>query len=132
VHCAWYIEELHKALKTGLKVEASQLSTARRLEALIGILSVVAVFLLEHKLAARTQPEAPLESNQADATLVKVLKKVDPPRGRPTRRWFWLAIAKLGGFQARPSDGDPGWLTLWRGWQSLMLLARGYELADSS
>jgi len=128
----WLIEELHKAIKTGMKVEASQLSTARRIAALIGVLSVVAVSLLEHKLAARTDPQAPLQPDQADATLVAVLKKVDPPQGRPTRRWFWLAIAKLGGFQARPSDGDPGWLTLWRGWQTLMLLARGYDLANSS
>lgn len=37
----WLVEELHKAMKTGLGVEASQLSDARRLGALIGILSVV-------------------------------------------------------------------------------------------
>ena len=128
----WLIEEWHKALKTGLRVEASQLSDARRLGALIGILSVVAGFLVQHKLAARTAPQAPLDPAQTDPILATVLRKVDPPAGRPTRRWFWLAIAKLGGFQARPSDGDPGWLTLWRGWQALMLLVRGYELADSS
>jgi hypothetical protein len=125
----WLIEELHKALKTGLKIEASQLSTARRLEALIGVLSVVATMLVGHKLQARIEPEAKLIPGEADPVLVEVLQKVDPPQGQPTRRWFWVGIAKLGGFQARKSDGDPGWLTLWRGWQVLMLLARGYELA---
>ncbi len=125
----WLVEELHKALKTGLKVEASQLSDARRLGALIGILSVVAVFLLQHKLAARTDPNTPLTPAAIDRSMLAVLGKVDPPRGPPTQRWFWRGIAKLGGFQNRPSDGDPGWLTLWRGWQTLMILVRGYDLA---
>ena len=61
--------------------------------------------------------------------MLTVLQQVDPPIGQTARRWFWIAIAKLGGFQNRPSDGAPGWLTLWRGWQTLMLLLRGYELA---
>ncbi|HZO73094.1 MAG TPA: IS4 family transposase, partial [Ktedonobacteraceae bacterium] len=38
--------------------------------------------------------------------------------------------AKLGGFLGRKSDGDPGWLTLWRGWQTLQLLLHGVHLAD--
>jgi hypothetical protein len=127
----WLVEEYHKALKTGLKVEDSQLTTAQRLSALIGILSVVAVFLVQRKLAARSTPDAELQSDDADPTLIAILKKTDPPKGKPTQRWFWLAIAKLGGFLARKGDGDPGWLTLWRGWQTLMILARGYELARS-
>lgn len=130
--CRWLIEEFHKALKTGLNVEASQLSDVRRLSALIGILSVVAVFLLQHKLAARTNPQAAVDPRQTDPAMLAVLKKMDRPQGRPTRRWFWRAIAKLGGFQGRPSDGEPGWLTLWRGWQTLMILLRGYDLANSS
>ena len=114
----WIVEELHNALKTGLKVEESQLTDARRLGVLIGVLSVVAVFLLQQKLAARTDPTAPIRDDHADASTLAVLKKTDPPEGPPTRRWYWLAIAKLGGFQARPSDGDPGWLTIWRGWRA--------------
>jgi hypothetical protein len=126
----WLIEEFHKALKTGLRVEASQLSTARRIGALTGVLSVVATRLIGHKLLARHDPQTPLDAGQADGVLVEVLKKLDPPADRrPTSRWFWIAIAKLGGFQARRGDGDPGWLTLWRGWQTLMALTKGYELA---
>jgi Transposase DNA-binding/Transposase DDE domain len=124
----WLVEELHKALKTGLRVEHSQLSDARRLGALIGILSVVAVFLLQQKLATRDQPQAPLNEQAVDPTLLAVLRKTDPPRGRPTQRWYWIAIAKLGGYHDKPRT-HPGWLTLWRGWQTLMILARGYDLA---
>jgi hypothetical protein len=128
----WLIEEWHKALKTGLRVEASQLSDTRRLSALLGILSVVAVFLVQQKLLARSQPDAALDPTQTDPAMLAVLQKIDPPQGWPTRRWFWIALAKLGGFPARTGDGDPGWLTIWRGWQTLMILVRGYELANSS
>jgi hypothetical protein len=128
----WLIEEFHKALKTGLRVEASQLSDARRLSALIGVLSVVAAVLLGLKLEARDQPEAELTAGDADASMVAVLRKLDPPRGPPTRRWLWRAVAKLGGFMGRKGDHDPGWLTLWRGWQTLILLTHGYELANTS
>lgn len=124
----WLVEELHKAMKSGLRVEASQLTDARRLAAMIGILSVVAVFLLQQKLSARDDPDAPLDERQMDASMLAVLGKLDPPKGRPTRRWFWIGIAKLGGYHDRAAT-QPGWMTLWRGWQTLMLLTRGYDLA---
>lgn len=124
----WLVEELHKALKTGLKVEASQLSDARRLSVLIGILSVVAVFLLQQKLAARQQPDATLDEQAIDPSMLAVLRKTNPPTDKPTQRWFWIAIAKLGGYHDK-QNANPGWLTLWRGWQTLMQLTRGYELA---
>src|SRR6187402_2189844 len=41
--CRWLIEEYHKALKTGVGIENSQLEEAERIEALLGILSLVAV-----------------------------------------------------------------------------------------
>jgi len=39
----WMVEEYHKFLKTGLKIEKSQLRTAQRISNLLGILGVVAV-----------------------------------------------------------------------------------------
>lgn len=129
--CRCLIEEFHKALKTGLKVEESQLSDARRLMALTGILSVVAVSLLRTRAAARQAPETLLDDHEADQTMVKVLEATHPPpAGKKTRKWFHRGIARLGGFMGRKGDGDPGWLTLWRGWQTLQVLARGYELAQ--
>ncbi|MGV0029489.1 IS4 family transposase, partial [Phormidesmis priestleyi ANT.L61.2] len=38
---------------------------------------------------------------------------------------FWQAVARLGGFIGRKSDGQPGWQTLWRGWLRLQDLAWG-------
>jgi hypothetical protein len=128
----WLVEEYHKALKTGLKLEHSQLSDARRLGALTAVLSIVSVFLLQCKLAARIDPQLPLGKHEVDENLLAVLRKLHPPKGPPTVGWLWVSIAKLGGFLARRSDGHPGWLTLWRGWQTLMILVRGYELANTS
>jgi hypothetical protein len=45
--------------------------------------------------------------------------------------FFWFEIAKLGGFPARKSDGDPGWLRLWRGWLQLLDIAQGVRLAHN-
>ena len=53
----WLIEEWHKALKTGCRVEGRQLKRKERLERMTGLLSVVAVRLLQLKSAARTTPE---------------------------------------------------------------------------
>ena len=32
---------------------------------------------------------------------------------------FYLEVAKLGGFLGRKGDGQPGWITIWRGWEKL-------------
>ncbi|MFO0427374.1 MAG: IS4 family transposase, partial [Planctomyces sp.] len=37
--------------------------------------------------------------------------------------------AGLGGFLGRKSDGEPGWQTIWRGLEVLILALRGYNAA---
>ena len=53
----WWVEEYHKALKSGTSVEQSQLERADRLEPLIGVLAVVAVRLLSAKMLACSRRE---------------------------------------------------------------------------
>ena len=55
----WLIEEYHKALKTGCRVESRQLQSKEGLERITALLSVVAVRLLQLKSAARTQSRFP-------------------------------------------------------------------------
>ena len=38
-----------------------------------------------------------------------------------------MAVARLGGFIGRKSDGMPGWQTIWRGWQRLFWMSEGLE-----
>ena len=54
-----------------------------------------------------------------------------PPAATLTTGEFWRDVARLGGFLARKRDGDPGWLTLWRGWQKLDTMTLGAAIAQS-
>ena len=40
---------------------------------------------------------------------------------------FFRELAKLGGFLGRRSDGEPGWITIWRGWDKLQIMIRGAD-----
>ena len=46
----------------------------------------------------------------------------------PTLREFWVCVARLGGFLARKSDGDPGWQTIWDGYNRLKDMVLGVEI----
>jgi hypothetical protein len=124
----WWIEEYHKALKTGTGVEDSQLERGYRLEALIAVLAVVAVRLLATKFLARSRPAGveAVESFGPEA-LALLEKKLGPPKGGWTNQRVLVATARLGGFLARKHDGLPGWQTIWRGWQRLMWMCEGVE-----
>ena len=47
------------------------------------------------------------------------------PRMGWTVREFYLALGRLGGHQNRKCDGPPGWLVLWRGWDTLHAMLAG-------
>lgn len=128
----WYekrplIEEFHKCLKTGCRVEARQYQTGERLAPVIGLLSVLAVRLLHLKTIAREQPERPArEVVPAEwlTALPLLIKKRSPLK---TAREFFRALAGLGGFLGRKGDGEPGWQTVWGGLETLLLCLRGAQ-----
>ena len=122
------IEEFHKALKTGCRLEHRQYRTAKRLEAVTAMFSVLAVRLLQLRTAARTDPERPAEE-VAPKRWVKMLRAIQTGRhcAIHTVYEFYRALARLGGFLARKCDGEPGWITLWQGLEKLILLLRGAE-----
>lgn len=117
----WLVEEYHKALKTGCSTESRQLKTAGRLEALVGLTSVVAVRLLQLKSLARTKPEVPAQRvvPRVWLKMLKLARKNLPRVHDLTVRQFYREVAKLGGFLGRKGDGEPGWITIWRGWEKL-------------
>lgn len=119
----WGVEDFHKALKTGCRLESRQLQTSARLEALTALLSVVAVRLLQLRSIARRDPQRPAREVVPASwiTTLNVLR-----RGRPmnTVQQFFRELAGLGGFLGRKSDGEPGWITLWRGFEKLQLALR--------
>ena len=122
------IEDWHKCYKTGCRVEGRQYRTAARLERVAALLAVVAVRLLQLRDAAVRTPQAPAEE-VAPARWVQMLRVVRRwPAGRMlTLRDFVRQLAGLGGHLGRKGDGEPGWITLWRGYEKLLLLLRGAE-----
>jgi hypothetical protein len=116
----WLIEEYHKALKTGCRVEQRQYQTAKRLETVTGLLSVVAMRLLQLKTVARSERDRPAEE-VVPPQWIEVLQTMRNKSGqRWTVRQFYHELAGLGGFLGRKSDGEPGWQTLWRGFEKLV------------
>lgn len=114
----WLIEEYHKALKTGCGIEQSQLESGSALQALLGVLAIVAARLLAMKLLARSRPDelAPKDLLGPNGQKVFALLSFKGP-------WTWRAVlrkvAELGGFHGQKKDKDPGWITLWRGFEKL-------------
>lgn len=112
----WVIEEYHKSLKTGTKIESSQLRTARRIMNLLGLLGVVAAQLLILKDIARTDPDLSA-AKVVPQGIIDVVRTFRPKLSpTPSVRDLVRAIASMGGFLCRKGDGEPGWITIWRGW----------------
>jgi hypothetical protein len=129
--CRWLVEEYHKALKTGCSVQRRLLRETDRLEAVVGLMSVVSVRLLQLKSVARSDPDRPAR-NVVPLLWLQMLKAARQKLRRVydlTIYEFYREVAKLGGFLGRRSDGEPGWITIWRGWEKLNTLVQGAQLA---
>jgi hypothetical protein len=112
-------------------VTARQLKTKERLEAMVGLMSVVSVRLLQLKSVARSDPDRParkLIPLRWIAMLQAVRKNLKRTKSMTVGQ-FYRELAKLDGFIGRKCDGEPGWITIWRGWQKLYLMVRGADLA---
>lgn len=130
----WVIEEWHRSLKEGCRVEAAQLDDPEDHLRQAAILSVVAVRLMQWRdLAHRDDDQAHDPSAlrrwvpQAWITVVAQLAGCDPRALTPHR--FLRTIAGKGGYLGRKHDPLPGWKVLWRGWQEVHLMVEGYRLA---
>ncbi len=127
----WVVEEYHKALKSGAQIECSQLEKRRRIEALLGVLALVALRLLETKLIARAQPERLVRPEQIGPEILQLLAaKFGTPAEGWTHQRVLIGIARMGGFLARKHDGHPGWQTIWRGWHRLITMTEGLQILE--
>ncbi len=128
----WIIEEYHKAMKTGCRIEDVQFTAVERLQPAIALISAVAVTLLTLRDASR-RPDA--QTRRATTLLsreyVEVLSlwRYHKARLAMTIHDFYMALARLGGHQNRKHDHAPGWLVLWRGWTKLQSMLDGYLVA---
>lgn len=128
--CRWLVEDYHMCLKTGCRIEDSQLDHGDDLKRLLGFTALIAVRLLQLRQVVRTAPET-LAATAAtlDPLLVCLLAaKFNLAVSSLTVKTFWLLVAQLGGYLGRKSDGPPGWRTLWKGWRHLSAWAEGVRL----
>jgi hypothetical protein len=123
----WRIEDWHKALKTGCKIEERQLQTWERMDVLLGIYSVIAWKVLELRDLARENSSADPEVLLSEAERAVLEAKFPELRGESGKAYA-VSVAKLGGYLDRNSDPPPGWQAMWKGLQKLRMWAEGYEL----
>jgi hypothetical protein len=132
--CRWIIEEFHKGMKTGCRIESVQFTSEDRLQPVIALLSIVALTLLQLRDASRRPDAADRKATEVvSENYVEVLsiwrhKKVKLDW---SVREFYYALARLGGHQNRKNDHPPGWQVLWEGWKELLPMATGYGVAKS-
>jgi hypothetical protein len=128
--CRWLIEEYHKVLKTGCAIERHALREASRLEPLMALTSVIGVRLLQLKTIARNNPDQPARQ-RVPSSWLDALAALRPrlKQRALTVYEFFRELAKLGGFLGRKHDGEPGWQTIWRGYQKLHAILLGMKLA---
>lgn len=127
----WIVEEFHKALKTGCAVEERRLEHTDRLEPLIGVLSILAVYLLQLKYVARENPDTPARDCLDDEPIQLMAAYLRRPAARMSMGQFWQGIGRLGGHMGRKCDGPIGWLRAWRGWQAFQLMLLGATLTNT-
>lgn len=131
----WKIEIFHKILKSGLNVEKCRLGTAMRLIRYLTVMSVIAWRLFFLTLLARTNPSLPctvlLAEEEWKVLYAKIHHTLSYPKTPPPVKDVIKWVAQLGGFLARKGDGQPGPITLWRGWKRLADLSEGWNLASS-
>jgi hypothetical protein len=126
--CRWFSEDYHQCLKTGCRIERSQLDDGTDIERLLGFAAPIAVRLLQLRQTARQTPDVPAISI-VEPLMVHVLARRQKMDSQTmTAEQFWRAVARLGGHQGRRRDGAPGWRTVWRGWRYLSDLADGARL----
>ncbi|MDH7561732.1 MAG: IS4 family transposase [bacterium] len=127
--CRWFCEDYHQCVKSGCRVERSQLDDGADIQRLLGFTAPIAVRLLQLRQAARQTPQVPA-TTLVDPLMVQMLAQRQKKQEweRMTVEEFWRGVARLGGHQGRRRDGPPGWRTVWRGWRKLSDLTEGARL----
>lgn len=120
----WIIEEYHKSIKTGCKVQSKQLKTSFRIENYLAIAGIIAVKLLQIRDLVRVMPDE-IASKVIDPLSLKVIQGYHKTKKDLTVKEYYILVAKMGGFLDRKSDGEPGWQTLWKGQMQLFWMIEG-------
>jgi hypothetical protein len=95
--CRWLCEEYHMCLKTGCKIEASQLDDGVDIQRLLGFATPIAVRLLQLKQRVHQTPDR-LASDLIDPLMVQVLAlRHKVITATLTLAEFWMRVARFCG-----------------------------------
>src|SRR5947209_1706991 len=126
----WPIEDFHRGVKTGCRLEQRHLQEQSSLENVLAIVSPIAVRLLQLRNLCREEPAQPalawVEPEEAEV----IARQQGVAVERLSIEQFVFSVAQLGGFLRRASDGPPGWQTLWDGWLRLRWFVAGMRFAS--
>jgi len=125
----WPIEDFHRGVKTGCRLEQRYLQEQGSLPNLLALGSPLAVRLLQWRTLCRQAPQQPalawVEPEEAQVMAWQQGVALE----RLTSEQFVFSVAQLGGFLRRACDGPPGWQTLWEGWLRLRWFVAGSRFA---
>jgi len=98
-------ERISHGLKTGCRVEERQFQTRQRIEAFLGVGSVISVMLLRLRDLARGTASM---DHGLSVIQLNLLRKIYPDLSKtPNVKAALRAVVRLGGFLARKGDGVP-------------------------
>lgn len=124
----WLIEVYHDIEKNGCQEETRRFETAARMEACVAVLALVAVRVFQLRSMLVERPQAAAEEVATAEERAVVRRLIPSKAGELTVRDFVRAVAKLGGFLGRRSDGEPGVRAIWRGYQRLQDMVSALRL----
>lgn len=135
----WGIELFFKCLKTGCNVEGCRLQDADKIKKYVSLLSIIAWRILwmtkVNRIDGEKTCELVLTRHEWQALWIRKNRRLIkegklepvPPEKPPTVHEAMRWLAMQGGFLGRKGDGEPGLITIWRGWLTLMPAVEMYE-----
>jgi len=128
----WRIEDWHRVLKSGCRIEDLAHESAERLRRAIAINLVIAWRIMLMTLLGRETPELPAEVLFSDIELRTLgayakKKRLTPPSllGEAVR-----LVAQIGGYLGRNNDPPPGHQLLWQGYAEFQFMCMGFALLE--
>ena len=128
----WRIEDWHRVLKSGCRIEDLAHESAERLRRAIAINLVIAWRIMLMTLLGRETPELPAEVLFSDIELRTLgayakKKRLTPPSslGEAVR-----LVAQIGGYLGRNNDPPPGHQLLWQGYAEFQFMCMGFALME--
>ena len=128
----WRIEDWHRVLKTGCRIEDIAHKTAERLQRAIAINLVIAWRIMLMTLLGRETPQLPAEVLFSDIEL-RTLKAYAKKKGLTPPSVLGEAVrlvAKIGGYLGRNNDPPPGHQLLWQGYTVFQFMCLGFALLE--